>query len=108
MAVRDVESPSNRMASAAMAHQNTLRLGWNMAAAAKFRVAIAIRAPKVFFSTNSPRQAPGKISVIRPSEGTATATTSDMIVMAAKATARTSTSSGQRHRARRSTRRTAS
>src|SRR6185312_2612548 len=93
--VFEVLITTSRKESSATLHQRPARLGLNSAAAAQIAAPIAMLSPNAFFSSQRPRQAPGKMSVIRPIEGTKRPVISEATARMAKQAPSTSASLAQ-------------
>ena len=90
--VFEVLISTSRNDSNATLHQTPARRGFKSAAAAQIPAPIAMLSPKPFFSSQRPRQAPGKMSLIRPIDGAKRAAMSDATARMAKLTPSTSAS----------------
>ena len=99
--VLEVDISTRNTDRAAPPLQTMARLGVTTAAAICVTAARAMTLPSEFFSTHTPRQAPGNNSVIRPQSGFSTASISDSTPIIAKAVASTSRKRGQLQRAAR-------
>src|ERR1019366_1799136 len=97
--VLEVEAKIMAKATRARPNQSRRRSGRRTPAAANSKSAKAISPPKMFFSSQRPRQDPGKVLLIRPMEGTNRPTSSEPTVRMPKTTAKVSASAGQRQRA---------
>ena len=81
--------------SSAKPHQMPARRGLSSAAAAQIAAPIAMLSPNAFFSSQTPRQEPGKMSAIRPIEGTKRPVNSETTARTAKQTPSASASRAQ-------------
>ena len=91
--VLEVDIRVSSRASPANPHHMNRRWGLSMAAAPMIANPSAILPPSAFFSDQTPRHAPGKISCMMPTDGKASGTRSEITARMAKAVPAASASS---------------
>ncbi len=101
--VLEVEPSTSKRHKAAAGHHSLARRGSSRAAAAQAMKPMVIMLPSAFFSSHSPRHAPGNSSCMRPNEGTNRQAKRLATARSPSAVAMISAIPAQRHRAARIT-----